>query len=347
MPGLDVSQLSGLVTLTLEKYGKGKVTDIAANIQDYVCMSKLLPKYKESLDGGKSFKFNLATAYGDNARHTGLFAVDNVDVTDAVIQGEVPWRFTEVAYSYDLREEAINDAREERIVNHIVLRREEEMGGLAELMEETFWGKPTSSADVTTPFGIDYWVVTNATTGFNGGNPSGFTSGAAGIDQGTYGNWANYTAQYTNVTKADLIDKMKTAKRKIQFKSPMKHPSYDTSGTSDNYQLYTSESVCKGFENIGEAQNENLGKDVDSMFGMITFQQSPVVYVPYLDDNDANDKVYMINWNVMDIMVLKDWYLKRDVVTSGSQHNVVKVFEDLVWNTCCKDRRKQAVFAIA
>ena len=174
MPGLDVSQLSGLITLTLEKYGKGKVTDIAANIQDYVCMSKLLPKYKESLDGGKSFKFNLATAYGDNSRHTGLFAVDNVDVTDAVIQGEVPWRFTETAYSYDLREEAINSASEERIVNHIILRREEEMGGLAELMEETFWGKPASSADVTTPFGIDYWVVTNASTGFNGGNPSGF-----------------------------------------------------------------------------------------------------------------------------------------------------------------------------
>ena len=84
MSGLNVSQLEGLITLTLEKYGKGKVTDIAANIQDYVVMSKLLPKYKESLDGGKSFKFNLATAYGDNSRHTGLFAVDNVDVTDAV-----------------------------------------------------------------------------------------------------------------------------------------------------------------------------------------------------------------------------------------------------------------------
>jgi hypothetical protein len=345
---ITVEDIAALTTLTLSKFGKYKVTDIAADITDYVMVSKLLPNHKEVMGSGKDFTFNVATGYGDNARHVGMYSVDNVDVKDAVTQGTVPYRHTEWSYAFDKHEEAFNSGPE-RIVDHILLRREEEKGGFAELMEETWWSKPTSSADTLTPFGIDYWVVTNASTGFNGGNPSGFTDGAGGISSTTYPKWSNYTGNYTNVTKGDLVRKMKTAKRKIKFKSPMDGiQSYDKDKVNDRYALYTQEDVIADFEAVGEAQNENLGKDVDSMFGQVVVNGNPLIYIPYLDDNDAvQKKIYMINWGVMDILCLKGWYMKETVRTSGTQHNVVNVFNDITWNSCCKDRRKQAVFSLS
>lgn len=348
MPNITVEDIAALTTLTLSKYGKYKVTDIAADITEYVMVSKLLPRYKEVISSGKDFTFNVATAFGSNARDIGLFSVDNVDVADAVTQGTVPHRHTEWSYAFDEHEEAFNGGPEQ-IVDHILLRREEEKGGFAEHMEETWWSKPTSDADTLKPFGIDYWVVTNTSEGFNGGNPSGFTSGAGGISSTTYPKWSNYTAQYTNVTKGDLISKMRTAKRKINFMSPMDGiQSYDKDVVNDRYQLYTQESVIKEFEEVGEAQNENLGRDVDSMHGNILINGNPLVYVPFLDDNDSTQKkIYMINWGVMEILCLKGWYMKEKVRISGTQHNVVNVFNDLTWNTCCKDRRKQAVFSLS
>ena len=141
MPGLNVEDIQGIVTLTLSKYGKHMATDIASSITEYVMMSRLMDRYKTTTQGGKDFQFNLATAFGENARHTGMFAIDNTDVQDNVTQGTVPWRFTEYSYAFDTREEAFNSGDEEQIFDHIVMREQEEYGRFCELMEETWWSK--------------------------------------------------------------------------------------------------------------------------------------------------------------------------------------------------------------
>ena len=45
------------------------------------------------------------------------------------------------------------------------------MIALAELVENAGWTKPASSSDETEPYGLTYWIVKNATTGFTGGLP--------------------------------------------------------------------------------------------------------------------------------------------------------------------------------
>src|SRR5690606_3042281 len=107
--------------------------------------------------------------------------------------------------------------------------------------------KPADSDDKLAPFGIPYWVVKDSTAGFNGGNPSGFSSGAGGLDSSRHTRWANYTDSYTNVTKADLIKKMRTAYRKIRFKSPMNVPDYRR-GRGDQYRIYVNEETISDFE---------------------------------------------------------------------------------------------------
>jgi len=349
--GFSVDQLSGLVSTTLSELGRGKVTDLASDLQDYVVMSKLLDEHKIQFDGGESAKFNVTATLGQNARHVGLYETDNVNVDDSHATGEVPWRFTETSYAFDRREKQLNSPKPEQIVNLIKLRRGREIGGLAELMETTFWGKPDSSTDKTTPFGLFYWVVTTtgktayADCGFNGGDPSGFSSGAGGLDVATYGNWKNWAGNYTNVTKDDLIKKMRKAGRNTKFRSPIKHPNYDTSGVSQRFQIYVNESTISDMEDLGEDQNENLGRDLAAMDGLMTFRKNPIIYDPQLDNESANP-VYMINWGVFGVIFLAGEWMRETVKAAPNQHNVVQVFVDLSWNTKCEDRRKQAVLNV-
>ena len=349
--GLSVSQLSGLVSTTLSNLGRGKITDIAADLQEYVAMDKLLTQNNVKFEGGESIKFNLTSTLGSNARDVGLYQVDNVDVDDSHIQGEVPWRFTECSYAFDRREKQLNSPKMERIVDLIKLRRAREIGGLADHMETRFWGKPATSADTTTAFGIPYWVVktsgntTYANAGFNGGDPSGFSSGAAGLATATYDNWKNFAANYVTVSKNDLIKRMRKAHRLTDFKSPIKHPSYDMGGIARKFQIYVNDATINTMEDVGEAQNENLGRDLDSMGGTMAFRKNPIIYIPFLDA-DSSNPVYMINYGVFKCVMLEGEWMRETVQVAPNQHNVVQVFTDLSWNTVCYDRRKQAVLSV-
>lgn len=349
-----VEQLTGLVNSVQSHYGKNKVTDIASDLQDYVVMDKLLKEHKVVYSGGKDYKFNVTATLGGNSRHIGLFDTDNVSVSDSVAQGTVPWKFTQTSYAFDIKEEAINSGDPEQIVDHIRLRRDREIAGMAELMETDFWtNSATSSASNKIPFGLPYWVckvasgyTAIANHGFIGSDPSGFTAGAAGLAVADYPNWQNYAGNYTNVSKADLVKMMRRAASKCKFKSPIKHPSYDTTGRADKYQIYVNLETKEAFEDVGEAQNDNLGRDIASMDDTITFRKNPIVWIPYLD-SDASDPVYMINWGMFHIACMKNFMMKENTKPAPMQNDVVQTFVEVSWNTACENRRAHAVLSKA
>jgi hypothetical protein len=219
------------------------------------------------------------------------------------------------------------------------------MQDLIVLFETQFWSKPSTSSDKLNAFGIPYWVVKNASTGFNGGNPTGFSSGAGGISSSTYTQWANYTAQYTDVTKEDLIVKMRTAAAKTGFVNPVMFP--DTN-RGDRFSHMTTYSVIATMERILETQNDNLGNDVASKDGQVMFRGNPVEWVPYLDSNDSQNPIYGINWGVFQPIFLSGWYLRETPPTpSQDMHTVVSVHIDSTYNFRCTDRRRMSVIATA
>ena len=187
----------------------------------------------------------------------------------------------------------------------------------------------------------------NATTGFNGGAASGFST-VAGLDPTTTKGerWKNYTAQYTNVTKDDLIKKMRTAHRKIQFKTPVDIPDFRR-GNGAQYRIYTNESVLNEMELLGEAQNENIGRDIAYYDDSITFRKHAIVWVPKLD-SDIQNPVYMLDMSQFYPVVMEGLYLREtDPKPAPLQHLTMVVHVDLKWNAMCVDRRAQAVLATA
>jgi len=211
-----------------------------------------------------------------------------------------------------------------------------------ELLEkDILWSKPATSADTKTPYGVAYWITKNATEGFNGGNPTGFTAGKAGIDASTYTRWTNWTGTYAAVTKEDLMRKMRKASRNVSFRSPLSHSTPAMGGMRNG--IYTVEDVIGLFEELCEDQNMNLGNDLASKDGKTLFKGTPVTWVPALDA-DSTNPIYMIDWKTMGIGCMSGWennMTKPYMVPN--KHTVRRVDIDVSLNMVCTDVRRNAV----
>ena len=338
---LSHDQILDLVKTTQKELGKMKWTEIATDLQEYEVLSKMLKRDKVSFATGEGLQRNLMVDESGAAKHVGLFNADDVNVGDVMQVMDVPFRHSTTNYAFDRRERAMNEGPEQ-IVELIKVRRADAMISLAKLLEDCFWDDHTG--DNVTPFGIRYWVQGSTSQGFNGGNHAQFASGPGNLSATDFPRWSNYTDKFSNITKGDAIKKMRRAPRLTDFKSPVDIPDYRTS-KGQNYRIYMNEETISAFEDVGEAQNENLGRDLASMDGNISFRRNPLVYIPKLDA-ETNKPIYLINWGVFSVFFLKGEHLREDgPLRVAGQHNVYQVHVDLSWNSLCVDRRRLATLS--
>lgn len=344
---LTTDAIIDLVTTTQKELGKMKWTEIATDLTEHVAMSRMLRKERVGFDSGNVIQWNLQVDHNDEAENVGMYAVDNVDVPDTMINAEIPWRHTTTKYAFDRVEMKINRTPA-KIVDLVKTRRAAAMIALAELMETNWFNAPASSSDTVAPFGIPYYIVSdtsgdNAATGvggFTSDTPSGHTL-IANVNPATYPRWGNWSHQYVNVTKNDLVRKMRRAFRKTAFKSPTQIPSYDRGGP--RHELLMNIDTITEIEEVGEQQNENLGRDIASMDDRIVFRRAPITYVPTLD-SDSTDPVYFIDWSVFYPVFLEGEYMLEEApIRAPNQHKVFRVFIDTTWNIKCHNRRRLAV----
>lgn len=337
---LQATQLNDLIVTTLRDLGKPKFTEITSDLQKHTAMRNLLKKNRVSLQGGYGVQWDVMVNHSGSAQNVGLGASDNVSIVDTMVQATADWRNTTANWSI-IGQEIDMNREPARIVNLLQVRRLACMISLAELMENNFWGPPVSSSDDVTPWGVNMWIVKNATEGFNGGAPSGYTS--IGLNPTTYPRWKNWTGQYTTVSKDDLIRKLRKMATFTDFMPPV--DGIPTFNTGDSYGFYTNYGVIGPMEEILEGQNDNLGTDIASMDGKVTFRRSPLQWVPKLEA-DTTNPVYSINWGEFKTIILSGWWLKEtNVPIYPGQHTVSAHFLDCTYQWCCKNRRSMGVLA--
>lgn len=339
-PTLVATALVDLVATTQRELGKPKFTEIATDLQEHTAMKSLLKKNRIVIQAGYGIQWDVMVNHSGSAANIGLGATDNVNIVDTMVQAQADWRNSTANYAFIGQEISMN-AEPARIVDLVKERRIACMISLAELMENNFWGPPVSATDLVTPWGVNMWIVKNATEGFNGGAPSGYTS--IGLNPTTYPRWKNWTAQYTNVTKDDLVRKWRKAATFTNFKPPV--DGIPTFHTGDQPGYYTNYGVIGPLEEALEAQNENLGPDVASMDDKLIFRRVPVNWVPKLEA-DTTNPVYGINWGSFKTIVLTGWWLKEtNVPVYPGQHTVSAHFLDCTYNWVAKNRRCHFVLA--
>lgn len=329
--------IDDFVELTLNKFERHKWTDISLEHQEYIASSFITEK-KIQERGGPQIEFKVKTKNTGNARNTGLFARDVTKREQVMVPGKVPWAQQTTNFSYDIYEDMFQSDRE-TIIRELKVLEHDALSDMAELNEENLWSAPTGTTD-TRPMGIPFWIQkATAAAGFNGGNPTGFTGGCAGIDSTTYTRWKNYTFNYTKVTPDDLVDKLKRALAFTHFMAPVPHPELGY-GKSD-YCIFTTYRIQSPLERLAESRNDNLGPDVAKYLNQVVVGGAPVKWVPYLEANDTSDPLYGVNWQVFRPYVKRGVDMRRNPPKIGAdQHSVREVHYDNFCQYIALNRRR-------
>jgi hypothetical protein len=347
--GIAYADVPDAARLTQENLiNRGSFVDMATDLTDHVAVREMWKHKKKKFDGGDDWRFFAQVDHNHSAKAVGLYETDGTAIDETTIQLEVQPRHVNAHYVFDVREKAFQMGGH-KIVDLIQTKYVGMMTSFFEKMESYLWGKPATSADERTPYGIAYWVTKGATAStfgsFTGLDPTGFSAGRAGKSSTDYPRWANYAAPYTGVTKNDLVRKMRDAHRLTAFRSPVSHANPDLGAMRNG--IYTNNAVIGTMEEILEDQNMNLGNDMASKDGRTVFKSTPITYAPYLN-LDSENPVYMLDWKWLAIGCLSGW---ENNLTSpymvADKHNVRRVDLDATLQMVCTDLRHQAVFHVA
>ena len=338
---IQFQDIDDAVLLTQEKLIKrGAFVDLQTDLTDHVAVREIWKGKQKKFDGGYPWEFQAQVDHNHSAGPVGLYETDGTSMTDTMIEGSVGPRHINANYIYDQREPAFQRGGK-ATVDLVQTRYTAMMGSLYDYLEAVLWGKPVDSTDTKTPFGIAYWIVKNASEGFNGGNPSGFPLGRAGIDSSVYTRYANWSGTYSEISTPDLLRKMRRMHRKTRFRSVVSHAEPTLGGQKNG--IYTGDTVIGIMEELLEERNMNLGNDLASKDGRATFKSSPIIYAPYLD-NDSENPVYMIDWKWLACGVMSGWEnnLTKPYMVAN-KHLVRRVDLDATLNTVCTNLRRMGV----
>lgn len=345
MAGLHYADIADAVTSTQEVYIKrGSWLDLTSDLQDHVAVRELFESNAVAFEGGDDWRFTVQMDHNHSYKGVKMYETDSSIMVDTLTEGYVQPRHVNAHYIYDVRHPAFQRGAA-KIVDFVKTKYTEMMVSFWEGLEVDLWTCPDVTDD-TSIHGIPYWIVKCAAgeEGFYGDDPSGYGAiGRAHILSSTYERWRNYAADYTEISKEDLVRKMRVGSRKINFRSPVSHAQPEVGSMKNG--IYLNCDTLTIIEEMLEDQNMNLGNDVASKDGRAVFKSTPFVYVPYLD-NDTSDPVYMIDWKWLRLGKLPGW--EKNLTAPymvPNKHTVQRVDLDATMELVCTNLRRQAVFA--
>ena len=338
---IGLADIQDFVASTQLEYGPPSFRQIAQDLTRFEIFSRWFREDKVMIEEGRGVERQVMLEYDEGEIHTTDYAEDSVDFDDVMDKVQVNWVKAKVGWH--LHYDEVNENRGgAALFNIIQSRRASKMLKIAKGIETGGWGVPASSADTIHPWGVKFWCVKNSTRGFTGGLPSGHST-LAGIDLDEHENFKNWSNPYTDVSRGDLIFKMREARMETDFVSPLEVGG-EGNVIMDTYRTYVNNETYLNLQMKMEDQNENLGPDVGrTAAGNLAFNGNPVVAVPYLND-DSSDPVYMLCHDVFKVIVQSGNFLREsEVIRSSKNSDLYVVFITLKYNYICTDRRRLAV----
>jgi hypothetical protein len=364
------TDLADLGIGTLDDLERLKFSQIIQTLQGYEVMGKWLKKDKVKFKGGKGIKRTLMLKQDSVSGHVGLYDEDDINVADHLADMTIPWVHAKTAWAFEYRSDVLMNTGEALVQDVIKPRRINAMIDMADTLEAAGWTCPADdSSNVTTPYGIPYWVVYNATEGFTG-TCAAHATNCGGINTTTYPKWKNWSANYTTANYADLTRKMRKAHMSMNYKSPVDVPQL-RGPLGERYRVYCDFDVAMDLEDSARQGNDNLGTDIASvsskanrsrglsnMDGRVVFYGHPIIPVAHIEANGIvapiattmttlTSPVYMIDHQSFYPVCLSGDYLRETAKTAPHQVNLKEVYVWLTYNFICINRRCNAVFATA
>lgn len=340
-----LDEMGDLILGVHADYGKKRIQNLMLDLTHYEAMGQII-RGARSEGGSHTFRRNLALQPGQSGRWVGITDQDLTIRVDGASYLEVPWRYFVNSRSYEYTEMLTNmNAGENKVFDVIKFGIDQQDANTAEEMEIAMWSNlaNTTSKEM---WGIPHWFPkpTAGQDGFNGQNPSGFST-MAGVDTSLEANkrFRSYVRDYDAVDE-NFVIALERCARRTNFRSPVSMTEY-TKGNGKRFSFYINETVQEGLNKMLRNRNDNLGTNLGNYGdGTAHLNRNPFIYIPYLDA-DTSHPVYGINWNVFEFYTMKGNKFRQTKKVGEPNHNWVSVFEDIGLNSCCFDRRRCFVMA--
>jgi len=337
--GWSDQEIKDLVEGTLNEMDPPHFIDIAQDLYAYEVMGRWLKEDRIIKDEGIGIRREIMGKYSQAASFIHPQEKDTINIEDLLTHLDVPWVHAQTYWAWT-RQDMLKNRKGSKVVDLIDVRRQGAMLSLARILETAELGSAPAVGDTKNPYNLQYYIVKNATFGFQGGLPGSHTT-VAGVNLTTWPNYKNHTGTYGAVTKPDLFRKLKKMARVTHFVSPIANS--NALKIKDNYRYYTNGDGLDDVEEALEKQGDALGPDGAPLSGKARMNGNPFVALAELD-SDSSNPFYQINHDTFYIVVLEGDYLRESEPRWGpSQHNVLVVFVDLSMNTVCVDRRRNGV----
>lgn len=347
---LNPQDIPDLVNLTHDTMFRNKTwIDLSLTKQRHTITDRFFKGKKLPQKSGPLVIWKLQKSNTRNFRWVGLFNEDTYDVrSDLTGSGSQSWAMCTTNYSFDVNEADFQSDDPNVLVENIKVREHAMYNDWFENLEDAFWGAPTAPPSGTNPgvlCGIPFWIQKSATTGFTGGDPSGFSSGAGGITVASTPNWANYNDVYAAINRDDFISKLRRATEWCNFIPPHQYPTHRDG--DPRYVLYTTWGVLEGSAKYLDSRADNirdLNGNGNPMFNSISLERVPALDMDDSDNYDDTDPLYGVDWNAMKMYFCSG----RDMVRTPPQrrtgmHNVYDTHVDSTVQMVNLDRRSSFV----
>lgn len=340
VPAVTVASLGDLQNVTLPELNRLRIVDLTTDLQNFTVWEFMKKGSTITVSSGKNFQWTCMVNGSGTAQNVGLGYQDRTSIVDTTVLATAEWRHTKVDWAMIGQEEQFN-ADPAKIVDIEMLREKASMISQVELMEQNLWGPPVAITDTITPWGIKTWFVKNASEGFNGGAPSGYTT--IGLNPTTYPRWKNYTFQYTTVDDTDFVRKLNRAIEFTNWKPPVEGMPLLAQG--NKYMMYSNYGLIGPLQELLKASNDNLGMDISKYLGAVMINRMPLVRVPALEV-DTTNPIYGIATDDFKIYRLKNWWMKKTELDKVPGHHTIKArYLDTTMQHVAVNRRRTFVGA--
>lgn len=346
MPDITSTQAADALRLAHEEYNKGKLVDVSLTYQNYPGLDMMEKFSKTAKSGSPKVSWKINYAGNGNFRWTTDYEADQVNIPETLEDPEVEWTQFTLPMAYTVNEVAHNSGGDagNKILDLVETRVRQKSTELVENLEPAVWGKPVNSSDVKTLKGIQYWIVPNATGGFNGGLPTGFTS-VATLVPATYDWWNNYTDTFGDFTRDEVITTIREAAYKANWRSQkfLKGSLGDMDGARQ-MAWYAGWNTVESIRKTLEGRNSNLSeKEVDGDSVMISgVTMTPTAYFDVAANVPQTSIIYGIDHGCLYFMYEAG---RKNVASPPKEapynHNVIVSHFDSTLQLICTNRRRQ------
>lgn len=349
---INIAAIADILNLTrATELQKGSWVSLSSDLPGYDLYQALLPRLskKSSFD----IAFTIAIDGADTAEYSSVNKPLQVSIP--TINKRVSVRLAKVrkATAYSRDEQELQGGSEEELVDVVMQRKAERLDQpLLSFMEHKLCDAPASSTMTEQElYGLKYWFPRDSgATALElngGGNPTGFSGGAAGLTVADVPRWGHAVCGFTEVSDTDLLDKLHEFFIRVNYHVPEGAKTIG-SAVADRITL-CQHPVFRTWARLQTAANDDLKSDIGVWRNAISFMSQPVKVLHAISEPGSpqtpsdHGLLYNLDLNTLQLVMHSTLNFGLEQNQDPNVPGTVKVWREGYAQLLCTNRERNLV----